>query len=229
MAAAKFELLRIFYSVLLLAVLFVPEHSCSELGARRLQVDRLSVENPIVFGVIFGCKIRRWRHASKFKISFAITQETKHGSFCLSLPHQPFEVDITVFVDVERNPGPSIAPGFNCAENVGNLDSSTLNVWPKINYSGLDLRSLKNVSRSYIEPCVFNYLKDLGILRLRRFRGEKRMFKANSRGITVIIRRDQSSTFNDRHVNFANLREICISPVATSTITDQTKLCLLNA
>ena len=67
-------------------------------------------------------------------MSFAITQEAKHGSICLSLPHQPFEVDITVFVDVEQNPGPSTALGFKCAGKFGNFDSPTPNVWSKINY-----------------------------------------------------------------------------------------------
>ena len=152
---------------------------------------------------------------------FAITQETNHGSICLSLPHQPFKVDITVFVDVERNPGPLTALRFKCAEN---FDSSTPNVWSKIIYSRLDLLFLKKASCSYIEPYVFNHLKDLGILRLHRSQAGKRAFKANPWYIAVIIQRDRSSAFNDRHVNFANLREICISPVATSTITDQTKL-----
>ena len=162
-------------------------------------------------------------------MSFAITQETKHGSICLSLPHQPFEVDITVFVDVERNPGPSTALGFKCAGNFGNFDSPTPNVWSEIIYSRLDLLSLKKALCSYIEPYVFNNLKDLGILRLRCSRAGKQVFKTNSQYIAVIIRQDQSYTFNHRQVNFANLREICISPVATSTITDQTKLCLWNA
>ena len=54
-------------------------------------------------------------------MSFAITQEAKHGSICLSLPHQPFEVDITVFVDVEQNPGPSTALGLNVLENLETL------------------------------------------------------------------------------------------------------------
>ena len=118
---------------------------------------------------------------------------------------------------------------FKCAANFGNFDSPTPNVWSKIIYSRLDLLSLKKVSCSYIEPYIFNNLKDLGILRLRRSRAGKRVFKANSWYIAVIIRQDRSYTFNHRHVNFANLREICISTVATSTITDQTKLCLWNA
>ena len=107
MAAVNFELRRIFYFALLLVVLFAPEHSCRDPSTCSLQVDRLSVENAITFGIIFGCKIRRWKYASKFKMSFAITQETKLEIICISLPHQPFEVDITVFVDVERNPGPT--------------------------------------------------------------------------------------------------------------------------
>ena len=149
MAAVNFELQRIFYFALLLVILFESEHSCNDLSTCSLPVDRLSVENPITFGIIFGCKIRRWNHASRFKMSFAITQETKHGSICLSLPHQPFEVDITVFVDVERNPGPSTALGFKCAANFGNFVSPTPNVWSKIIYSRLDLLSLKKASCSY--------------------------------------------------------------------------------
>lgn len=54
------------------------------------------------------------------------------------------------------------------------------------------------------------------ILSSRRSRAGKRAFKANARNIAVIIRRDRSSTFKYRHVDFANLSEICISPVATS-------------
>lgn len=162
-------------------------------------------------------------------MSFAITQETKCGNICLLLPHQPFEVDITIFVDVEWNPGTSTALGFKCIENLGNFDLSTPNVWSKIIYSQLDLLSLKKASCLHIEPYVFNHLKDLGILRLHRSRRGKRVFKANLWCITVIIWWDRSSTFNDCHFNFANLFEICISPLATSTITDQTKLCLWNA
>ena len=41
----------------------------------------------------------------------------------------------TVFVDIEQNPGPLIALGFKCAENFGNFDLPTPNVWSKINYS----------------------------------------------------------------------------------------------
>ena len=51
MAAVNFELQRIFYFALLLVILFVPEHSCSDLSTCSLPVDRLSVENPITFGI----------------------------------------------------------------------------------------------------------------------------------------------------------------------------------
>ena len=54
MAAVNTELQRIFYFALLLVILFVPEHSCSDLSTCSLQVDRLSVEIPITFGAIFG-------------------------------------------------------------------------------------------------------------------------------------------------------------------------------
>ena len=46
------------YFALLLVILFLPEHSCSDLSTCSLQVDRLLVKNPTTFGVIFGCKIQ---------------------------------------------------------------------------------------------------------------------------------------------------------------------------
>ena len=46
------------------------------------------------------------QYASVFKQRKPLMKETKHGCMCLALPDKPFSFDITVFVDVERNPGP---------------------------------------------------------------------------------------------------------------------------
>jgi hypothetical protein len=46
------------------------------------------------------------QYASVFKRRKPLMKETKHGCMCFALPDKPFHFDITVFIDVERNPGP---------------------------------------------------------------------------------------------------------------------------
>jgi hypothetical protein len=46
------------------------------------------------------------QYASVFKQRKPLMKETKHGCMYFALPDKPFHFDITVFIDVERNPGP---------------------------------------------------------------------------------------------------------------------------
>jgi hypothetical protein len=51
--------------------------------------------------------IQRTRLESQFTTSFAIVRTTKHGNTCLILPSKPFEIDLTICVDISSTPGPN--------------------------------------------------------------------------------------------------------------------------
>ena len=68
-----------------------------------------SSEAGLIFVVKLGGKFKLdLRSRSYFKSSFQVTKWTKHGSTSLHIPGHDLPLDITVFSDVSRNPGPKV-------------------------------------------------------------------------------------------------------------------------
>ena len=68
-----------------------------------------SGEAGLIFVVKLGGKFRLdLRSESYFKSSLPVTKWTKHGSTSLHIPGHDPPLDITVFSDVSRNPGPQV-------------------------------------------------------------------------------------------------------------------------
>ncbi|CAB3982841.1 Hypothetical predicted protein, partial [Paramuricea clavata] len=59
-----------------------------------------------VFPFTFRVILTVVQYASVFKQRKPLMKETKHGCMCFALLDKPFHFDMTVFIDVERNPGP---------------------------------------------------------------------------------------------------------------------------
>ena len=65
--------------------------------------------------ITFRCRVNVQRVAfeAKYKVSFAVAKETKHGCVVLTLCAKPYKQDLTVRVDVSPNPGPQSVNGNN--------------------------------------------------------------------------------------------------------------------
>ena len=97
---------------------------------------------------------------SKYGVSFPIYRSTKHGTVCLSLPASLFVMDLTICVDISRNPGPSEEfihrqnlPSFSNPHRPC-LDAHTAQ--QKLNYSRMEMLSLGSVFQPFINNVVRN-------------------------------------------------------------------------
>ena len=138
--------------------------------------------------------IQRRDLRSHMKLSFAITLSTKRGGTSLTLPSKPFIMDLTIYMDVSRNPGPSPAGSLGLKENCLRSDPSRFGsfVDSHIVYSKGHLYSLrKNAAFQTVTSALISILKNFGLFRGRRKRAGRlvRLKRAKqSRAIPVIIR-----------------------------------------
>ena len=58
----------------------------------------------------------------KYGVPRPIYRNTKHGTVCLSLPASLFIMDLTIYVDISRNPGP--LEEFNYQQNLPSSSQS---------------------------------------------------------------------------------------------------------
>ena len=129
------------------------------------------------------------------KTSYSVSKWSKHGQTPLVVAGHDPPVDITIFVDVSRNPGP--------ASSVSNLllqdaaSASNLHVRSTITtYTRSELFKLRRVSDTSLPAPILSKLKNSGILHYRGCR-------AGRRKIPIIISSDESH-FASR--SFASLR-----------------------
>ena len=105
--------------------------------------------------------IQRTRLESQFTTSFAIVRTTKHGNTCLILPSKPFEIDLTICVDISSTPGPNFLsqPTVETVNDTDNQHIQTqihLNTiaanYHNYNYSKTQLLAQRRYDTGY-SPC----------------------------------------------------------------------------
>ena len=97
-----------------------------------------SGEASLIFVVKLGSKFQLdLRSRSYSKSSLPVTKWAKHGSTSLHIPGHDSPLDITVFSDVSRNPGPQV-PYFEPTTRT-HADLHTASSRPKISYSRNEL------------------------------------------------------------------------------------------
>ena len=111
----------------------------------------------------FHLRFKRVAGTSDCNISKPITRSTKRGFTLLPLPGKLFWMDLTVHMDVQKNPG-EFSSG-HASLPTPTLDSR-IACSGRINYSRGELLRLK--SKYYLSPDVYSTLKCLGILKTRR-------------------------------------------------------------
>ena len=91
-----------------------------------------------------------------------MTLSTKHGGTCLALPSKPFVMDLTIYMDISRNPGPtpvsSLGLKENCTRFGPSRSSSSIDL--HIAYSKGHLYSLRKSAASLFQSlivAVFTY------------------------------------------------------------------------
>lgn len=138
--------------------------------------------------------IQRRDLRSHIKLSFAITLSTKQDGTSLTLPSKPFIMDLTIYMDVSRNPGPSPAGSLGLKENCLRSDPSRFGsfVDSHIVYSEGHLYSLrKSAASQTVTSALISILKNFGLFHGRGKRADRlvRLKRAKqSRAIPVIIR-----------------------------------------
>ena len=71
------------------------------------------------------------RIVQPYRLRFAIYKWSKHGQTCLSIPDCDHAFDLTIFMDIHRNPGPNYTASnlqefeFRVNRNEANLHAST--------------------------------------------------------------------------------------------------------
>lgn len=109
------------FSVMLCTILIflgTRKQYCSELWPLlKFKNEVLTVENGLYKDgqfsrsyepdLLWQVKIHRSMLESKFNISFVAVRSTRHGSATLALPSKSFVVDLTIYMDISSNPGPS--------------------------------------------------------------------------------------------------------------------------
>jgi hypothetical protein len=179
----------------------------------------------------FCCQLRRVAIQSIYNISLPVYKSSKRGLLCLSLPHHLFWIDLTIYMDIQRNPGPSIHNFRSIAQQRSSAPYSNLTtkLSNRFNYSRSQLFCLK--SKYHVSPDVFLTLKNLGILNTRRNRAGRQHYSSKLRAIPSFITpriTSFSSNMNYRGINSTNL-SIPLRLPLTPQVSQSAKLCLLNS
>ena len=97
----------------------------------------------------------RWRSlANKYRLRHSVIKSTKHGSTSLALASRPFVMDLTVCMDISRNPGPNnvayVRTKLNIVHNFTCGSYSTLRS-DDFDYNHSRLSSYNNVIGNCVE------------------------------------------------------------------------------
>ena len=95
------------------------------------------------WNLTFRIQLNRIEADSNKNISRAVFRTTKHGYVLLALPDRLFWIDLTICVDVQRNPGPFNLESCTWSDQQP-LRGSNTNVLPK--YSGNELQRLRTTN-----------------------------------------------------------------------------------
>ena len=141
-------------------------------------------------GWIFIAKLRGkfkldLRANGYFKSHLAASKWAKHIQVSLYVPGHDPPLDITVFLDVESNPGPAIYTATNatcCLRTFTDLHTSSST--PAIKYSMHQFFQILRTSKCSLTELNFHDLKDAGLF---HFRGTKAGRQSSTRNIKTII------------------------------------------
>ncbi|CAH3145097.1 unnamed protein product [Porites lobata] len=105
------------------------------------------------------------RIAQPYRLRFAIYKWSKHGQTCLSIPDCDHAFDLTIFMDIHRNPGPNYTAS-NLQEfefrvnnrNEANLHATTRSFQSLICYSSEQLLNIRRVWSTYPTVISRNHL-----------------------------------------------------------------------
>ena len=162
----------------------------------------------------FRCS-RRWDVHSTRR---AVSLWSKRGILCLYMPSAPFPIDLTICMDVQRNPGPSNQLcKFNadlCRENISLINtfdhSSLFSTGFRLMYSPSILRNLN--SYAFISLELRNRLKAMCLFKKRRgIRGGRR------NGNKIPVRISARLGLNYADGTYANRRRILLNLVTFKT------------
>ena len=157
----------------------------------------------------FHHRFKRVIARSDCHISKPIIRSSKRGFTSLALPGKFFWMDLTVYMDVQQNPGP---PFDEFGSGYASLVTTNLNSRSacsgRISYSRWELLRLK--TKYYLSPNVYSTLKCLRILKIRRSRGGRRV-TLNLKYISTVISSRNGSQHHRIH-RFANHNNLLSLP-----------------
>ena len=127
-----------------------------------------------------------------FKSHLAASKWAKHGKVSFYVPGHDPPFDITVFLDVDSNPGPVFFTATNttcCLRTFPDLHTSSST--PAIKYSRHQFFKILQTSKCPLTELNFHDLKDAGLF---YFRGTKAARQSSTRNIKTIISTRAGST-----------------------------------
>ena len=103
------------------------------------------------------------RIVQPYRLRFAIYKWSKHGQTCLSIPDCDHAFDLTIFMDIHRNPGPNYTASNLHQEfefRVNNRNEANLHVSTRssICYSSEQLLNIRRVWSTYLTVISRNHL-----------------------------------------------------------------------
>jgi hypothetical protein len=120
-------------------------------------------------GAVFVYKDTTFHHITNSLLSVVKRESIKRGFTCLALPLRPFIIDLTVYMDVSPNPGPTeLKETTKHGHRIYHVKSGILpSASHPIKYARSTLFSLKQCAPSRLSIPFATVLKDLNILKTR--------------------------------------------------------------
>lgn len=158
------------------------------------------------------------------RTKFALVKWTKRGQTSMVIPGHDPPLDITVFMDILKNPGPEESNLERSRRNQVQHSGADLhtNNTEILTYSRGSLLSIRRKSTCKADSSVYGLLKSYGLLKFRGCRaGRRRISVVASRRPNHIARLNRSIT--------RTLVNISIVPAQCNRVQGHLKLCSINA
>ena len=178
-----------------------------------------------IYYLNFAAQLKRVNCDSNSNLKFPVSKSTKHGTLTLALPSKLFWTDITIHMDIQRNPGPPLAEFRSVVQTPATNLNSNLPVVDRIKYSRGQLFKLR--FKSPVSSELYLSLRANGILYNRRTRAG-RSVKSRSSSIPVLTafrRSDCSIRYKHCH-RFADHKNLVSIQRCSSTRTIAAGTCL---
>ena len=150
------------------------------------------------------------------KTQFSISKWSKHGQTSLLVPGHDSPVDITIYMDISRNPGPNNLATSSYSISL-NLNGSDLNLHTPstiITFTGSELFKLRRASNIALPGPVLAGLKNAGVLRYRGKRAGRRRIGINISN-RARVEPTFSSSLHSSRINANNLVVVPRQPLLT--------------